>query len=89
MNYMTQNAGKMDPEIEYDDCDDLWIGWLVPVGDDPVNWNFAINIGYALRNFNGYSSVICAGNIFGQDDYYRNPEQGNAGEINCRCYRGD
>ncbi|EQB43584.1 hypothetical protein CGLO_17751 [Colletotrichum gloeosporioides Cg-14] len=28
MNYMTQNAGKMDPETEHDDRDDLWIGWV-------------------------------------------------------------
>ncbi|KAI8228514.1 hypothetical protein K4K54_002151 [Colletotrichum sp. SAR 10_86] len=122
------NVGKMDPETDPDDRDDLWIGWFqgsntdfwytkktvdgvtqgwssyeenqpVPVGFDPVNWSgqpadkswtfkrnytfsviddgsqarnwwdttgkqFTTNTSYTFRNPNGYSSVICAVNIF-------------------------
>ncbi|KAI8251251.1 hypothetical protein K4K53_012178 [Colletotrichum sp. SAR 10_77] len=137
MNYMTQNVGKMDPDTDPDECDDLWIGWFqgsntdsmkrtspFPVGYDPVNWNgqpadkswtfkrnytfsvindgsqasnwwdatgkqFTTNTGYTFRDPNGFSSLICAVNIFDQDDYYRNPRQGNAAEFNGLCYRGD
>ncbi|KAF0316874.1 hypothetical protein GQ607_015887 [Colletotrichum asianum] len=146
MNYMTQNVGKMDPETDPDDRDDLLIGWfqgsntdfdgvtqgwssyeknrLVPVGYDPVNWSgqpadkswtfkrnytlsviddgsqasnwwdaigkqFTTNTGYTFCNPNGYSSVICAVNIFDQDDYYQNSRQSNAAEFNGPCYRSD
>ncbi|KAI8153671.1 hypothetical protein K4K49_008338 [Colletotrichum sp. SAR 10_70] len=124
MNSMTQNVGKMDPETDPDDRDDLWIGWFqgsntdfwythktvdgvtqgwssyeenqpVPVGYNPgqpankswtfkrnytfsviddgsqaSNWwdatgrQFVTNTGYTFRNPTGYSSVICAVNIF-------------------------
>ena len=40
-----------------------------------------------LRNPNGYGSVLCAVNIFGQDTYYKNPRDSSNREYNALCYK--
>ncbi len=40
-----------------------------------------------IRNPNGYGSVLCAVNIFGQDDYYKYPRDASNRQWNALCYK--
>lgn len=40
---MTQNVGKMDPETDPDDRDDLWVGWFQG-SDTDCEWSHVLII---------------------------------------------
>ncbi|KAH8891138.1 hypothetical protein GQ53DRAFT_687387, partial [Thozetella sp. PMI_491] len=46
-----------------------------------------INSRDTIRNANGYGSVLCALNKFGQDTYYKYPTDSNGQQWNALCYK--
>ena len=40
-----------------------------------------------IRNANGYGSVLCAVNTFGQDEYYKYPRDASNRQWNALCYK--
>ena len=44
---------------------------------------------FAIRNANGYGSILCAVNIFGQDTYYKEPMDAAGRVYNALCYNTD
>lgn len=46
-----------------------------------------INSRDTIRNANGFGSILCAVNIFGQDDYYKYPRDSDGREYNTLCYK--